>query len=59
MFLYVFFFFLYKAYVVGTHLMGTHNIYLYKEVDKNYTGCILKPAAVAQLDAPFDWRPGL
>ena len=22
--------------------MGTHNICLYKEVDKNYTGCILK-----------------
>ena len=22
--------------------MGTHNIYLYKEVDKKYAGCILK-----------------
>ena len=22
--------------------MGTHNIYLYKEVDKKYTGCNLK-----------------
>ena len=39
-----------KAYVVGTHLnciddailMGTHNICLYKEVDKKYTGCNLK-----------------
>ena len=40
-----------KAYVVGTHLilhqqvdaiqMGTHNICLYKEVDKKYTGCNL------------------
>ena len=33
---------------MGTHLncidnqMGTHNICLYKEVDKNYTGCNLK-----------------
>ena len=41
-----------KAYVVGTHLncidkfdaiqMSTHNICLYKEVDKKYTGCNLK-----------------
>ena len=37
-----------KAYVMGTHLncidklMGTHNICLYKEVDKKYTGCNLK-----------------
>ena len=41
-----------KAYVTGTHLycidklgaiqMGTHKIYLYKEVDKKYTGCNLK-----------------
>ena len=37
------------AYIMGTHLncidtiqMGTHNIYLYKEVDKKYTGCNLK-----------------
>ena len=43
-----------KAYVVGTQLdcinkldkmmpfkMGTHNIRLYKEVDKKYTGCNL------------------
>ena len=33
-----------KAYVVGTHLncidkSTTHNICLYKEVDKKYTGC--------------------
>ena len=33
---------------MGTHLnlieiqMGTHNICLYKEVDKKYTGCNLK-----------------
>ena len=37
---------------MGTHLncidkvdaiqMGTHNICLYKEVDKNFTGCNLK-----------------
>ena len=41
-----------KAYIVGTHLncinklmaiqMSTHNICLYKEVDKKYTGCNLK-----------------
>ena len=40
-----------NAYVVGTHLncidvdaiqMGTHNICLYKEVDKMYTGCSQK-----------------
>ena len=40
-----------KAYVVGTHLnciladaiqIGTHNICLYTEVDKKYTGCNLK-----------------
>ena len=40
-----------KACVVGTHLncigidaiqMGTHNLCLYKEVDKKYTGCNLK-----------------
>ena len=40
-----------KAYIVGTHLncidvdaiqMGTHKICLYKEVDKNCTGCNLK-----------------
>ena len=44
-----------KAYVVGTHLncielhrqvdviqMSTHNICLYKEVKKKYTGCNLK-----------------
>ena len=38
-----------KAYIVGTHLnciddaiqMSTHNICLYKEVDKKYTGCNL------------------
>ena len=32
---------------MGTHLvnaiqMGTHNICLYKETDKKYTGCYLK-----------------
>ena len=51
MFLFVLFYsdFLYKAYVVGTHLncidaiqMATHNICLYKEEDKNYTGSKLK-----------------
>ena len=35
-----------KAYVVGTHLScidkGTHNICLYKEVDRKYTDCNLK-----------------
>ena len=40
-----------KAYVVGSHFnciivdaiqMGTHNICLYKEIDKKYTGCYLK-----------------
>ena len=41
-----------KAYVVGTHLncidlvdaiqISTHNICLYKDVDKKYTGCNLK-----------------
>ena len=41
-----------KAYVAGTHLncidkvdaiqMSTHNICLYKEVKKKYTGCNLK-----------------
>ena len=53
--------FLYKAYVVGTHLncinklmqfkwqMGTHNICLYKEVDKNYTGCNLRTTALLDL----------
>ena len=48
--------FIIKAYVVGTYFnyidlyrqvnviqMGTHNICLYKEVDKKYTGCNLKP----------------
>ena len=27
---------------VGAIQMGTHNICLYKEVDKNYTGCNLR-----------------
>ena len=39
-----------KEYGVGTHLnctdmliqMGTHNICLFKEVDKKYSSCILK-----------------
>ena len=40
-----------KAYIMGTHLncinvnpvqMGTHNIFLYKEVDKMYSSCNLK-----------------
>ena len=44
-------FFFIKTYVVGTHLnyidvdaiqMSTHNICLFKEVDKKYTGCNLK-----------------
>ena len=26
--------------------MGTHNICIYKEVDKNYTGCNPKPTEV-------------
>ena len=37
--------FLIKAYVVGTHLncqMRTHNICLYKEVDKKHTDCYLR-----------------
>ena len=48
----VFFFLIFfiKTYIVGTHLncidaiqMGTHNICLYKEVDKKkYIGCKLK-----------------
>ena len=43
----VFFIFFIKANVVGTHLncinkSMQHNIYLYKEVDKKYTGCNLK-----------------
>ena len=49
MFMRVFFLiFFIKTYVVGTHLncidksMGTHNICLYKEVDKKYTGYNLK-----------------
>ena len=45
----IFLIFFIKAYVVGTHLnctdnaiqMSTHNICLYKEVDKKYTGCNL------------------
>ena len=52
--MWVFFLILFiKAYVVGTHLncidlqvnaiqMSTHNICLYKEVKKKYTGCNLK-----------------
>ena len=39
-----------KAYVVGTHFncidaiqMDIHNIYLFKEVDRKYIGCNLKP----------------
>ena len=51
MFCVVFFliFFIKTYIIVGTHLkqvnaiqMGTHNICLYKEVDKKYTGCNLK-----------------
>ena len=45
----IFLIFFIKAYVVGTHLncidlcqMSTHNICLYKEVKKKYTGCNLK-----------------
>ena len=42
----LFLFFFRKAYVVGTHLnaiqMSTHNLHLYKEVKKKYTGCNLK-----------------
>ena len=50
-FFFFFFFFLIffiKAYAVGTHQqvdaiqMSTHNICLYKEIDKKYTGCNLK-----------------
>ena len=50
-FMRVFFFLIFfiKTYDVGTHLkqvdaiqMGTHNICLYKEVDKKYTGYNLK-----------------
>ena len=51
-----FFWFCWKAYIVSTHLiginlsmqvfiwieMGAHNMCLYKEVDKKYTGCNLK-----------------
>ena len=48
-----------KTYVVGTHLncsndaiqIGTHNICLYKEVDKKYTGCNLKTTEL--LDSVF------
>ena len=45
-------FYFMKAHVVCTHLncikvnaihMGIHNICLYKEVDKKYTGCNLNP----------------
>ena len=42
---------------MGTHLnlieiqMGTHNICLYKEVDKKYTGCNLKTTEL--LDCVF------
>ena len=51
-FLFFFSDFFIKAYVVGTHLncirqvdaiqMFSHNIHLYTEVDKKYTGCSLK-----------------
>ena len=51
-YVYVIFFLIFfmKTYVVGTHLscidksiqMGIHNICLYKEIDKKYTGCNLK-----------------
>ena len=41
-FFFCFLIFLLKAYFIGTHLMGTHNICLYKEVHKKYTGCYLK-----------------
>ena len=61
MFLYVVFFFLIffiKAYVVGTHLkciekdaiqMGTHNICLYEEVDKNTLAVIIEDYRIAWL----------
>ena len=54
-----------KAYYVGTHLhgirhqqsdaiqMGTHNICLYKEVDKKYTGCNLKTAELLDSQCEF------
>ena len=52
MFFFFFFDFLYKSIFYGypfelhrkvdVFQMGTHNICLYKEVDKKYTGCYLK-----------------
>ena len=54
----IFFFyeFLYKSICCGNsfelhHQMGTHNIWLYKEVDKKYTGCYLKTMEL--LDCAF------
>ena len=53
-------FVLLKTYVVGTHLncidvdaiqMGTHNICLYKEVDRKYSDCNLKTTEL--LDCAF------
>ena len=48
-FLFVFFYFLYKIICCGYSFeqvdaiqMGTYNLCLYKEVDKKYTGCNLK-----------------
>ena len=47
-FFFVFFIVFIKADVEGTYRrvdaiqMDTHNIYLYKEVDKKYTGCTLQ-----------------
>ena len=36
--------------------MGTHNISLYKEVDKKYTGCIAGLGGA--VGCASDWRPG-
>ena len=54
--IFVFLIFFINAYVVDTHLnsidkvhaiqMSTHNICHYKEIDKKYTGCILKTTAL-------------
>ena len=42
-FLFFFLIFFLKAYVqVDAIQMGTHNLCIYKEVDKKYTGCNLK-----------------
>ena len=38
---------------VDAFQMGTHNIYLYKEVDKKYTGCKLKTTEL--LDCVLIW----